>query len=89
MRLSKKGCVLPLQVMMSKLLFFYIDDNKVHGPDGYTSFFFKEAWSCIGDDLIVDVLNFFQSGKLLKQLNATTLCLIPKVEQPTDVSQFK
>ncbi|XP_048503121.1 uncharacterized protein LOC125498862 [Beta vulgaris subsp. vulgaris] len=30
-----------------------------------------------------------QEGKLLKQLNATTLCLIPKVEQPIDVSQFR
>ena len=33
--------------------------------------------------------NFFQNGKLLKQINATTSCLIPKVDQPADVSQFR
>ena len=72
-----------------KAAFFDIEDNKALGPDGYTSCFFKEAWPCIGNDIINVVLNFFQTGKLLKQLNATTLCLIPKVEHPIDVSQFR
>ncbi|XP_048492374.1 uncharacterized protein LOC125493253 [Beta vulgaris subsp. vulgaris] len=72
-----------------KAAFFDIEDNKAPGPDGYTSCFFKKAWPCIGEDIINAVLNFFQTGKLLKQLNTITLCLIPKVEQPIDVSQFR
>lgn len=66
-----------------------IDDNKSPGPDGYNSKFFKEAWPCIGEDVSQAILNFFQSGKMLKQINATNLCLIPKIEQPSNVSQFR
>ena len=43
-----------------KAAFFDIDDNKAPGPDGYTSCLFKEAWPCIRNDIIDDVLNFFQ-----------------------------
>lgn len=55
-----------------------IEDNKSPGPNVYN----------IYDDVSHVVLNFISSGKLLKHLNATTLCLIPKVYQPSDVSQF-
>lgn len=39
--------------------------------------------------LKLQVLDFFRTGNLLKQLNATNLCLIPKVEQPESVTQFR
>ena len=65
-----------------------IDVNKSPVPDGYSIHFFKQAWPCISDDICKDVLNFFQTGKLLKQINATNLCLIPKVDQHNDVTQF-
>ncbi|KAL0416191.1 UNVERIFIED_CONTAM: hypothetical protein Slati_3451000 [Sesamum latifolium] len=35
------------------------------------------------------VLEFFQNGRLLKQVNATLLTLIPKVRAPTTVSDFR
>lgn len=35
------------------------------------------------------MLNFFQTGKILKQINSITLCLILKIEQPVNVSQFR
>lgn len=54
-----------------------IDERKAPGSDGYTNGFYKHDWPYIGED-IAAVLNFFQNGKLLKQINATTLCLIPK-----------
>ncbi|XP_010695759.1 uncharacterized protein LOC104908349 [Beta vulgaris subsp. vulgaris] len=69
-----------------KNAFWDIDDNKSPGPDGYRCKFFKEAWPCIGEDVSQAILNFFQSGKMLKQINATNLCLIPKIEQPINVS---
>lgn len=56
---------------------FVIDDTKAPGPDGYNSGFFKKSWSCIGADFTTTILDFFQSGKLLKHVNSTTLCLIP------------
>lgn len=38
--------------------------------------------------MIDAVLNFFPTRKMLKQINATTLYLVPKVEHPESVTQF-
>lgn len=35
------------------------------------------------------MLDFFQSGKTLKQINCTTLCLIPKCDQHESFMQFR
>ncbi|XP_010685067.1 uncharacterized protein LOC104899550 [Beta vulgaris subsp. vulgaris] len=72
-----------------KAALWEIEDNKAPGPDGYNSYFYKKAWPCVGQDICAAVKEFFHSGKLLKQINATNICLIPKIEQPTDVTQFR
>lgn len=72
-----------------KATIFDIDDTKSAGPDGYSRKFYKEAWGSIGDEVCNVVFNFFQTGKMLKQINAKTLCLVPKCEQPTNVTQFR
>ena len=35
------------------------------------------------------MLDFFRTGKLLKQVNATNLCLIPECEQVDDVTKYR
>ncbi|KAL0285312.1 UNVERIFIED_CONTAM: hypothetical protein Sradi_7176300 [Sesamum radiatum] len=54
-----------------KEAFFDISEDSAPGPDGYTSAFFKAAWPVIGGDISAAVVEFFQSGRLLKQINAT------------------
>lgn len=68
---------------------YNIEETKAPGPDGYTSGFFKEAWGRIGAEVTTTILDLFQSGKLLKQVNSTSLCLVPKCEQPEGVTQFR
>ncbi|GJV84365.1 hypothetical protein Tco_1524263 [Tanacetum coccineum] len=51
---------------------FDIDNDKAPGPDGYTSCFFKKAWNVVGMDVCLAVKEFFQTGKLLKEMNATS-----------------
>ncbi|KAL9224923.1 hypothetical protein vseg_000903 [Gypsophila vaccaria] len=68
---------------------FSIPDTKSPSPDGYTRKFFKDAWSYVGEDVIGAIKEFFSNKKLLKQLNATTLTLIPKNNRPTTVLQFR
>ncbi|KAL2247912.1 UNVERIFIED_CONTAM: hypothetical protein Sindi_2643500 [Sesamum indicum] len=58
---------------------FDIAEDKAPGPDGYSSGFFKEAWPVVGQEVTKAVLEFFSTGKLLKQVNSTLLALIPKV----------
>ncbi|KAL0449123.1 UNVERIFIED_CONTAM: LINE-1 retrotransposable element O protein [Sesamum latifolium] len=68
---------------------FAIDEDKALGPDGYPSGFFKAARPVIGKEVTQAILDFFTTGRLLKQVNATLLSLIPKVLNPTLVSEFR
>ncbi|XP_052623751.1 uncharacterized protein LOC128129111 [Lactuca sativa] len=72
-----------------KLAMFDIDDNRASGPDGYSSKFFKSSWSIVGPDVCKAVREFFWTGKLLKGINATRIVLVPKVEVPRKVSDFR
>ncbi|XP_074305703.1 uncharacterized protein LOC141640924 [Silene latifolia] len=66
-----------------------ISPNKSPGPDGYTSQFYKDAYSIVGNDVIQAVKEFFITGELLKQVNSTTLTLIPKKDRPLSVADFR
>ncbi|KAL0289825.1 UNVERIFIED_CONTAM: hypothetical protein Sradi_7063500 [Sesamum radiatum] len=81
--------ILPISSGEIKEAFFDIADDNALGPDGYTSVFFKKAWPEIGEDVCAAVNEFFVSGRLLKQISATVLVLIPKLQMPTQVSDFR
>ncbi|KAL0294421.1 UNVERIFIED_CONTAM: hypothetical protein Sradi_6889000 [Sesamum radiatum] len=59
------------------------------GPDGYSAGFYKAAWSVIGGEVTQAILDFFRNGRLLKQINATLISLIPKVNSPAVVAEFR
>ncbi|KAL2250283.1 UNVERIFIED_CONTAM: hypothetical protein Sindi_2150600 [Sesamum indicum] len=63
--------------------------NKALGPDGYSSGFFKAAWLIVGDEVTRAVLDFFNTGKLLKQVNYTLRAVIPMVHSPITVADFR
>ncbi|KAK4383839.1 hypothetical protein Sango_3114300 [Sesamum angolense] len=58
--------------------FFDIAEDKAPGPDGYSSGFYKAAWPVIGEEMIKAILEFFTTGRLLKQVNTTILAIIRK-----------
>ncbi|KAL0401366.1 UNVERIFIED_CONTAM: hypothetical protein Slati_4166500 [Sesamum latifolium] len=68
---------------------FNIADDKSPRPDGYSAGFFKVAWSVIGKEVIIAILEFFSKGRLLNQVNATLLTLIPKVQMPKVVANYR
>ncbi|KAL0444884.1 UNVERIFIED_CONTAM: hypothetical protein Slati_2211100 [Sesamum latifolium] len=68
---------------------FDIDEVKAPGPDGYSSGFFKAAWPVVGEEVTRAILEFFRTGRLLKQVNTTLISLIPKVATPTVVAEFR
>ena len=70
-----------------KEAFCSLPRNKTGGPDGYPAEFFTSTWSVIGPEISEAVLEFFKSGRLLKQWNTANLVLIPKktnASLPTD-----
>ncbi|KAL0282163.1 UNVERIFIED_CONTAM: hypothetical protein Sradi_7269500 [Sesamum radiatum] len=84
-----EGLIAAVTMSEVKDAVFDISSDSAPGPDGYTSLFFKAAWPEIGNEICAAVIEFFQSGKLLKQINATLLTLIPKVQLPTSVSDYR
>nr|GFB98055.1 putative reverse transcriptase domain, reverse transcriptase zinc-binding domain protein [Tanacetum cinerariifolium] len=53
------------------------------------SAFFKDTWDIIGVDVIKAVKEFFTNGRLLKELNHTIIALIPKVNTPARVTDYR
>ncbi|XP_074314233.1 uncharacterized protein LOC141649441 [Silene latifolia] len=72
-----------------KAVFFSIPIDKSPGPDGYTSAFFKDSWDIVGGEVCAAIKDFFSTGQLLKQINATNITLIPKCDRPSSVKQFR
>ncbi|GKA97209.1 RNA-directed DNA polymerase, eukaryota, reverse transcriptase zinc-binding domain protein, partial [Tanacetum coccineum] len=68
---------------------FDIDSNKASEPDGFTSEFFKRAWSIVGIEVCLAIKEFFKNGKLLGEINSTLIAPIPKINTPSKVSDFR
>ncbi|KAL2224940.1 UNVERIFIED_CONTAM: hypothetical protein Sindi_3058100, partial [Sesamum indicum] len=81
--------LLPVTPADVKQAVFDIAEDKAPGPDGYSSGFFKAAWPIVGQEVTTAVMDFFNTGRLLKQINTTLLALIPKVHAPMTVSDFR
>lgn len=62
--------------------------NKAPGPDGFAAEFYWEAWEVVGEDTIAAILEFFVSGRMLPQFNATAVSLIPKITGADRLTQF-
>ncbi|KAM1589719.1 hypothetical protein ACFX10_028582 [Malus domestica] len=68
---------------------FQIPPTRAPGPDGFTGCFYKDHWEIVGKDVTLVVNAFWHSGKLLRKLNHTNLVLIPKVQCPKSMAQFR
>jgi hypothetical protein len=72
-----------------KDIFMSFNPHKAPGPDGYNACFFQKTWQIVGHKVTAAIKNFFRSGKLLRRANATIVALVPKVPNPTMVSDFR
>ncbi|XP_074305100.1 uncharacterized protein LOC141640037 [Silene latifolia] len=68
---------------------FHIPNDKAPGPDGYSSKFFKDSWDIVGEEVSEAIMDFFESGSLLGQINTTMVTLIPKTARPTSILQYR
>ncbi|KAL6134325.1 hypothetical protein ACLB2K_066557 [Fragaria x ananassa] len=51
--------------------------------------FFQKYWETVGVDVCLAVRDFLSSGQFLRDVNYTHICLIPKVANPTQVSDLR
>ena len=63
--------------------------EKALGPDGMTALFFQHSWHIIKRDLVDLVNNFLVTGEMDSRLNITNICMIPKTERPTRMTELR
>ena len=61
---------------------FSMNGDKSPGPDGLTACFFQHSWNIICPDFTQAINLFFRSKKMLDEVNATVVTLVPKSSQP-------
>jgi hypothetical protein len=59
------------------------------GPDGMTRLFYKTYWPIVKVIVIAFVQSCFRGGFFLKEINHTNMALIPKIDNPSRVNQFR
>ncbi|CAA7053054.1 unnamed protein product [Microthlaspi erraticum] len=72
-----------------KKVLFSMPNDKSQGPDGYTSEFFRKAWSVVGVEFTTAVKYVFVKGFLPKGVNTTILALIPKKLGATEMKDYR
>ena len=68
---------------------FQMYPSKALGPDGMTTYFFQKYWNIVGRDVLSAMLDFLEKGRMLGCINFTHIVLIPKVQDPEHMSQFR
>jgi hypothetical protein len=68
---------------------FSIGDLKAPGPDGLHAIFYKRFWSLYGDEITQEVLQAMETGIIPDGWNDTTVVLIPKVDNPESITQYR
>ncbi|XP_075649604.1 uncharacterized protein LOC142620050 [Castanea sativa] len=63
--------------------------KKSLGPDGMPPLFYQHFWSLSGDCVTNAVLDFLNLGITPPNFNGTYIVLIPKVKNPTKITQYR
>jgi Reverse transcriptase (RNA-dependent DNA polymerase) len=68
---------------------FQMNPNKAPGPDGFSVLFYQTYLDLIKED-IVSMFNDFHCNNFdISHLNCALICLIPKINDPTNIKQFR
>nr|GEV94404.1 hypothetical protein [Tanacetum cinerariifolium] len=62
---------------------------KSPGPDGFTFKFFKKHWDIVEHDVVSYVKDFKVSAHIPKGCNSSFITLVPKVEDPLTIGDFR
>lgn len=68
---------------------FEIHPDKAPGPDGFSAAFFHPHWDTVGPAICNEIQIFFRTGQLPHSINETHICLIPKIQSPRVVSDYR
>ena len=63
--------------------------TKALGPDGMSAIFFQKYWDVVENDIMCMVLNVLNSNMSIADINRTNITLIPKINSPSRLSDFR
>jgi hypothetical protein len=68
--------------------------NQMHplkspGPDGFSACFYQRAWNTVKVEVCQTVLGYLNHGLFDAAINATHIALIPKIKNPSKVSDYR
>ncbi|GKV28437.1 hypothetical protein SLEP1_g37496 [Rubroshorea leprosula] len=66
-----------------------LNSFKAPGPDGTHPFFYKRMWPLIGEKISCEVRNIFLTRCIPPKWNECLLVLIPKLQSPGHIHQFR
>jgi hypothetical protein len=84
-----RSLVKPFSVIEVKRAVWDCDSFKSPGPDGINFGFIKEFWEDLSDDVMRFITEIRRNGKLMKGINNTFIALIPKVDSPRRLNDFR
>ena len=79
----------PFSVEEVKVAVWDCENFKCPGRDGDTFGFIKDFWNILCDDVIRYMREFHRNGCLTKGINNTCIALIPKVDSPQRLNDFR
>lgn len=68
---------------------FHMGGLKAPGPDGYQAIFFQHQWEWVGDSVFNLIADIFAHPQKVKEINETLICLIPKIDDPSNIKHFR
>lgn len=69
---------------------FSVNADKALGPDGFSASFFHTNWETIIADIVTESIHqFFTSGIMQPKVNDTFIRLIPKIQNPQAVLDYR
>ena len=75
--------------MEFKRVLFDMGPHKASREDDYHALFFQQCWDTVADSLFNFVSQVWVNPSLISYINNTLLVMIPKVDKPNFVSQFR
>ncbi|WJX23885.1 hypothetical protein P8452_13067 [Trifolium repens] len=79
----------PVLLTECKRALFDMGPHKAPGEDGYPAMFFQHCWDTIADSLYQYVNQVWVNPSLISSINNTLIVMIPKVDRPELVTQFR
>jgi hypothetical protein len=87
--LQSGGLTKPFSEAEVKAAVWDCDNYKSPGPDEINFGFYKDFWEDLRADVMRFISEFHQNGKLTKGINSTFIALIPKIDSPQRLNDFR